>query len=145
MQTELTVNIPVRRVAHSRISEVDFNNLDFGKYISDHMLVCDYDDGEWKQPHIVPFANLSMNPATLALHYGQTVFEGMKAIRMHDDRINVFRIEKHYDRFVKSLQRMCIAVPSKEIFTEGLLKLIETDQAWVPKKTGSSLYLRPFI
>jgi branched-chain amino acid aminotransferase len=124
---------------------VDFNNLEFGKYVSDHMLLCDYANDQWQQPQIVPFANLSLNPSTLALHYGQTVFEGMKAFRMHDGRINIFRIDKHYDRFVKSLERMCMAVPPKEIFAEGLIKLVETDSVWVPKQTGTSLYLRPFV
>jgi branched-chain amino acid aminotransferase len=142
---ELVTGIPVRKTTHSKIREVDFEQLEFGKYLADHMLICDYDAGEWKQPHIVPFANLSLNPATLALHYGQTVFEGMKAFRMQDGRINVFRVDKHYDRFVRSLERMCMAVPPREIFTEGLLKLVETDRAWVPKKTGASLYLRPFV
>ncbi len=138
-------DITVRKTNHSKTKEVDFAALEFGKYISDHMLVCDYADKEWQQPMIVPFANLSLNPATLALHYGQTVFEGMKAFRMADGRVNVFRMEKHYDRFVKSLERMCMAVPPKEIFTEGLMKLVETDRAWVPRQTGAALYLRPFI
>jgi branched-chain amino acid aminotransferase len=142
---ELIADIPVKRVKESRIHEVDFNQLEFGKYISDHMLVCDYANGKWSAPQIVPYANFSISPSALALHYGQTVFEGMKAFRMHDGRINIFRIDKHYDRFVKSLQRMCMAVPSKEIFTEGLMQLIQLDNAWVPSKTGDSLYLRPFI
>jgi len=142
---ELLTDIMVKRTNHSKIREVDFDNLEFGKYVSDHMLVCDYINEEWQQSQIVPFANLSLNPATLALHYGQTAFEGMKAFRMDDGRINLFRVDKHYDRFVKSLDRMCMAVPPKEIFTEGLFKLIETDAAWVPKQPGASLYIRPFI
>ena len=142
---ELIADIPVKKVKQSRLNEVDFNNLEFGKYISDHMLVCDYAHGEWSSPQIVPYANLSISPSALALHYGQTVFEGMKAFRMQDGRINIFRIDKHYDRFVKSLQRMCMAVPSKEVFTEGLIQLIDLDKDWVPTKTGDSLYLRPFI
>jgi branched-chain amino acid aminotransferase len=142
---ELTTGIKVRKSIHSRIHEVDFDNLEFGKYIADHMLVCDYADNGWQQALIVPFTNLSVNPATLALHYGQTVFEGMKAFRMHDGRINIFRMDKHYDRFVKSLERMCMAIPPKELFTEGLLKLVETDKAWVPAQAGASLYLRPFV
>jgi branched-chain amino acid aminotransferase len=141
---ELLSNIKIRKTGHSKIQEVDFDNLEFGKYISDHMLVCDYDDGEWQAPMIVPFANLSLSPSTLALHYGQTVFEGMKAFRMNDERINIFRIEKHYDRFVRSLERMCMAVPPKEIFVEGISKLIETDRKWVPMSPGA-LYLRPFV
>ena len=142
---ELLTDITVRKTNHSKINEVDFENLEFGKYVADHMLICDYADSEWKQPLIVPFANLSLNPATLALHYGQTVFEGMKAFRMHDGRVNIFRIEKHYDRFVRSLERMCMASPPKDIFIEGLLKLVATDKAWVPQQPGASLYLRPFI
>ena len=142
---EIITDIPVRKINHSRINEVDFNQLEFGKYIADHMLVCDYAHGEWKQPQIVPCANLSLSPSDLALHYGQTVFEGMKAFRMHDGRINIFRIEKHYDRFVKSLERMCMAVVPKEIFTEGLIQLIDLDKAWVPSDAGQALYLRPFV
>lgn len=142
---EVTTHIPVTRVKRSRIGEVDFDQLEFGKFISDHMLVCDYANGEWQQPQVVPFTNLSMSPSTLALHYGQTVFEGMKAFRMHDGRINVFRPGRHYDRFVRSLDRMCMAAPPREIFSEGLLKLIELDKAWVPKQSGYALYLRPFV
>jgi len=142
---ELLTDIKVRRTTHSRLSEVDFNDLEFGKYTADHMLVCDYQDGEWKQPQIVPFANLSLNPATLALHYGQTVFEGMKAFRMDDGRVNIFRIDRHYERFTRSLDRMCMAVPPREVFTEGLIKLVETDKDWVPHAPGSALYLRPFV
>ncbi len=142
---EIVANIPVRKTSHSRINEVNFDELEFGKYIADHMLVCDYANGEWKQPHIVPYANLSLSPSALALHYGQTVFEGMKAFRMDDNRINIFRMEKHYDRFVKSLNRMCMAVVPKEIFMDGLMQLIELDKAWVPAKAGQALYLRPFV
>ena len=142
---ETIAAIPVRKTVHSRIHEVDFNQLEFGKYVSDHMLVCDYENAEWKTPHITPYANLSLSPSTLALHYGQTVFEGMKAFRMEDGRINIFRIDRHYDRFVKSLERMCMAVVPKEIFVEGLLKLVELDKAWVPSKASHALYLRPFV
>ncbi len=145
MQNEIAVSIPLRRTAHSKIHEVDFDALEFGKYMSDHMLLCDYANGEWRQPQIVPFANLSLSPSSLALHYGQTVFEGMKAFGMDNGHVNVFRINKHYDRFVRSLERMCMAVPPKEIFTEGILKLIEVDKAWVPKQKGASLYIRPFV
>lgn len=142
---ELLTDILVRKTNHSKIHEVDFDNLEFGKYISDHMLVCDFADEEWQVPQVVPYANLSMSPSTLALHYGQTVFEGMKAFRMKDGRINIFRLERHYERFAISLERMCMAVPPKEFFTEGLMKLVETDKAWVPAKAGASLYLRPFM
>ena len=142
---ELTAEIIVRKTNHSRIHEIDFNNLEFGKHVSDHMLVSDYVNGGWRQPLIIPYANLSLSPSALALHYGQTVFEGMKAFRMQDGRINIFRIEKHYERFVKSLQRMCMAVIPKELFVEGLRQLVEVDRAWIPSQKGSSLYIRPFM
>jgi len=147
---ELLTDITIRKTNHSKIHEVDFDHLEFGKHVSDHMLVCDYSNNDpgaigWQQPQIVPFSNLSLSPAALGLHYGQTVFEGMKAFRMDDGRINVFRLDKHYDRFVRSLDRMCMAAPPKEIFTEGLLKLIELDKAWVPQQAGASLYIRPFV
>jgi branched-chain amino acid aminotransferase len=152
---ELITSIPIRKTNHSRIHDVDFNNLEFGKYISDHMLVCDYINGApgaigsmangWGAPQILPYANFSISPAALALHYGQTVFEGMKAFRTEDGTINIFRIEKHYERFVKSLERMCMAVVPKEIFMEGLLQLIRLDNAWVPSARESALYIRPFV
>lgn len=142
---DILTGIDIRKTKNSRLAEVDPENLEFGKHVSDHMLVCDYDRGEWQQPSIVPFANLSLSPAALALHYGQTVFEGMKAFRMVDDRINIFRIEKHYERFGRSLDRMCMAVPPREIFIEGMMKLVEMDKDWVPSKQGSSLYIRPFV
>ncbi|HYJ37989.1 MAG TPA: branched chain amino acid aminotransferase, partial [Chitinophagaceae bacterium] len=135
----------VRKTRNSRLAEIDFDNLGFGKYVSDHMLVSDYSHGEWDIPQLVPFSNLSLSPASLALHYGQTVFEGMKAFYMADGRINIFRIDRHYDRFVKSLERMCMAVPSRETFIESLTRLVEIDRDWVPKQPGASLYLRPFM
>jgi branched-chain amino acid aminotransferase len=142
---ELITGIKVRKALHSRISEVDFDHLEFGKHISDHMLICDYYNNEWQEPLITPFANLSLSPATLAFHYGQTVFEGMKAFLMDDGRINIFRMEKHYSRFGKSLERMCMAIPPKEIFMEGLKNLVTVDKEWIPRKAHCALYLRPFV
>ncbi len=142
---ELTTEIRIRKISHSRIQEVDFDHLEFGKHISDHMLICDYYDDDWHEPEIIPFANLSLSPATLAFHYGQTVFEGMKAFHMQNGRINIFRIEKHYDRFTRSLERMCMAIPPKEIFTLGLMKLVELDKQWIPHREDCALYLRPFV
>ncbi|MBI1781412.1 MAG: branched-chain amino acid aminotransferase [Sphingobacteriales bacterium] len=142
---QLTQDFIVRKIRKSRVNEVDFTKLEFGKYVSDHMLVCDFYDGEWQTPQLVPFANLSLSPATLALHYGQSVFEGMKAFRMKDGSVNIFRMEKHYERLVKSLDRMCMQVPPKEVFAEGLTELVKLDNNWVPNEDGSSLYIRPFV
>ena len=109
------------------------------------MFLCDYIDGEWQLPQIVPFANLSMSPTTLALHYGQTVFEGMKAFLMDNNNINIFRVDKHYERFCRSLERMSMPVIPEEIFTQALQQLVSLDKNWVPGTPGSSLYLRPFV
>ncbi len=138
-------DIEVHKINHTKIHEVDFNKLEFGKYVSDHMLVCDFINNDWSIPKILPYANLSLSPTSLALHYGQTVFEGMKAFRTADGNINIFRIEKHYERFVNSLQRMCMDVVPKEVFVEGLIQLIRLDKAWVPSAEGSALYIRPFV
>ena len=142
---ELATSFSIRKTNNSRIDEVDFDHLEFGKHVSDHMLVCDYYDGEWHQPQITPYANLSLSPSALALHYGQTVFEGMKAFRMIDGRINIFRVERHHERLVRSLERMCMAIVPKDIFVEGILALIDIDRLWVPAKKESALYIRPFV
>lgn len=128
-----------------KIKEVDFNRLEFGKYTSDHMLVADFYHGQWNEPQIVPFANLSLSPTALCLHYGQTVFEGMKAFRMKDGRVNIFRIHKHFERFNRSLRRMCMAEIPYEIFEEGMKELVALDKNWVPKQEESALYIRPFM
>lgn len=127
-------SIAVRKIAHSRINEVDFEQLEFGKYVSDHMLVADYANGKWGSPQVLPFSNLSLSPTVLALHYGQTVFEGMKAFKMPDGKINIFRADKHYDRFVKSLERMCMTVVPKDFFVEGIKKLVEVDATGFPNE-----------
>ncbi|HEX4852038.1 MAG TPA: branched-chain amino acid aminotransferase, partial [Puia sp.] len=93
----------------------------------------------------IPFSNLSLSPTTLALHYGQTIFEGMKAFRMQDGSINIFRPHKHYERMLLSAERMCMPVIPRVIFMEGLHRLVEIDKNWVPKQDGSSLYIRPFM
>ena len=137
--------IAIQKTAHSRISETDFNNLEFGKYISDHMLISDWAKGEWSEPHIIPFGELRMTPAILALHYGQAIFEGMKAFRMKDGSINIFRPRKHHERLLKSLDRMCMPEISYEMFIQALHAVIELDKEWVPNTEGSSLYIRPVV
>lgn len=143
--TTLTTSIPVQRVAKSRIKEVDFNNLEFGKYIADHMVMADFKDGKWHEPAIVPFGDILMSPAMLSLHYGQAVFEGMKAFYMNDGNINIFRPQRHHQRLNRSLDRMCMPQVSEEMFLQSLRALIELDKEWIPKAEGSSFYIRPFM
>ncbi len=135
----------VQKTSHSRISETDFSNLEFGKYISDHMLVAEYTNGEWSEPVIMPFGELKMSPAMLSLHYGQSIFEGMKAFKIDDGSINIFRPHKHHERITKSLDRMCMPRISFDMFIHSLHALIEIDKDWIPTSEGASLYIRPIV
>jgi branched-chain amino acid aminotransferase len=140
-----TTAIAVERTKQSRLKEVDFDNLGFGAHISDHMLVAHYDQGKWGEAKVMPFGNLPMTPAILALHYGQAIFEGMKAFKMHDGRINIFRVKRHYQRLLKSLERMCMPAISEELFTSSLEAIVKADENWIPTAEGCSLYLRPVV
>lgn len=141
----LTSGIPVERAKNSRIGEVDFKNLEFGSHLSDHMLIADYDDGQWNTPRVVPFGEIRITPAMLSLHYGQSVFEGMKAFRTKTGEINIFRPHKHLSRMNRSLERMCMPSISEEMFLSGLETLVGVDQKWVPEEDGASLYIRPLV
>lgn len=142
---EAILDIPVKRTTQSAINNIDWNSLSFGKYMSDHMFICTYKDGAWKEPRIVPFQNLSLSPTTLALHYAQSVFEGMKAFRMQDGRINIFRLDKHHERLNKSLHRMCMPSIPYELFATALQQLVEVDKNWVPDGENAALYIRPLV
>ena len=98
----------------------DTKKVPFGKIPTEHMFVAEYKDGAWHDAQVVPFHDLTLSPLTLCLHYGQTVFEGMKAFTMQDGSINIFRIEKHYERFTKSLYRMCMPHVPKKLFTDAI-------------------------
>ncbi|MBC5773837.1 branched-chain amino acid aminotransferase [Pontibacter sp. KCTC 32443] len=140
-----TLTISTQPVAKSRISELDFNNIEFGKIFSDHMLVADFKDGAWQSPQIVPYGNMSLSPATSAIHYGQAIFEGMKAYRSADGDILLFRPYDNFKRLNISADRMCIPEIPEEIFMQGLEQLLRVDAAWVPPTAGSALYIRPFM
>ena len=142
---EAVLNIPVTRTKHSAIQEVDWNDLTFGKYVSDHMAIGHYTAGEWQEPQVVPFQNLSLPPTALALHYGQSVFEGMKAFRMHDGRINIFRIDRHHERLNASLERMCMPPIPFDLFEAALHTLVTVDKDWVPTGEDVALYIRPLV
>lgn len=143
--TTLTKSFAVERIAKSRIEQTDFNNLEFGKYLSDHMLVADFLDNAWQEPKIVPFGDMMMSPAMLSLHYGQSVFEGMKAFKNKNGDICIFRPQKHSARLNKSLARMCMPEVSEALFIQSLHALVEVDKNWIPNSEGSSLYIRPFV
>jgi branched-chain amino acid aminotransferase len=143
--TTLTSSIRIQPIAKSKISEVDFNHLEFGKYISDHMLVVNYNHEKWHEPEIVPFGDIAMSPAILSIHYGQAIFEGMKAYKTLHGNITVFRVRKHWERMNRSLDRMCMPAISEELFTRSLHALLEIDRQWIPTAEGSSLYIRPVV
>jgi branched-chain amino acid aminotransferase len=138
------IDIAKKLSVTSRISSVNFANPEFGKDCSDHMFKAVYQNGEWTNPEIVPFGDITFSPAMLALHYGQSVFEGMKAFRMHDGRISIFRPHSNLERFNRSLDRMCMPTIPEDLFFAALVELMKVDQDWVPSAPGTSLYLRPF-
>lgn len=138
-------NIKIQRVKESRLSTIDFDNLPFGQVFSDHMFVADYENGEWQNPRIVPFDRFPMHPASMVLHYGQAIFEGMKASKSVDDVAMLFRPEMHAKRINNSAARMCMPAFPEDLFVEALHELVALDSGWIPPKAGSALYLRPFM
>ncbi len=142
-QKESTIEIiPVK---HSRINEIDFSNLPFGRIFSNHMFVMDYKNGTWQNMQIRPFENFSFSPSISALHYGQAIFEGMKAYRNVSNEVFLFRPDMNFNRLNHSAQRMCMPAVPKNIFMEALTKLVDIDRNWIPKEEGSSLYIRPYM
>ncbi|HET6255375.1 MAG TPA: branched-chain amino acid aminotransferase [Puia sp.] len=139
------LDIQVTKVAKSRLGEVDFDNFSFGKHFTDHMLEVDYVNGEWKKVMIRPFQNLSISPALAAIHYGQAIFEGVKAYKDREGHPFIFRPFDNFKRFNNSAERMNMPVVPEEIFVEGMRRLVEVDKDWIPMKSDCSLYIRPFM
>ena len=141
---EATKQIRIERSKSSLINQIDFNNLDFGRYHTDHMFITDFANNDWQDPRVIPYQSLSLSPATAALHYGQTIFEGFKAYRASNGDILVFRPEKHWERMNLSAERICMPFIPKDLFMEGVVQMVKIDKEWVPKQDGCSLYFRPF-
>ncbi|MFZ4261929.1 branched-chain amino acid aminotransferase [Sphingobacterium sp. HJSM2_6] len=139
------ISIRVEPTQNSRLSQVDFNNLKFGQIMSDHMLVAEYSNGRWEDISIVPYGDLTMSPSMSALHYGQAIFEGIKAYKFEDGTVSVFRADKNWERFNKSAHRLQMPEVPQEIFLDGLKQLLDIDRNWIPSKEGTSLYIRPFM
>ena len=137
--------LKISKTSESRINQVDWDNLPFGKVFSDHMLVMDYKDGAWQEAEIVPFGNLSLHPATSAIHYGQSIFEGMKANKDENGDVIIFRPDLNAKRFIESCKRMCMPAISEATFTELIRRVVDLDRDWIPAKAGYSLYIRPFM
>ena len=139
------MDIQVTKTAKSKIGELDFNNLPFGKYFTDHMLEVDYANGEWGKVSIRPYGNLSLSPALAALHYGQSIFEGIKAYKDREGNPFIFRPYDNFTRFNVSAERMCMPKVPEDIFIEGMRQLVALDKDWIPMKNDYSLYIRPFM
>lgn len=139
------LDLKITKVDRSRLDQLDQNNIQFAKIYCDHMLVADYKDGTWGQPEIMPYGDLTMSPATTFIHYGQAIFEGIKAYKSKDGQVRIFRPLDNFKRFNISAHRMAMAEVPEEIFLQGMKELISMDQDWVPTAEGSSLYIRPFM
>lgn len=144
MQTKSNV-FPIQLNEDSQLNQVDWDNLEFGKTFSDHMFIMDYENGKWVNGKIIPFQPIPMHPAMSAVHYGQSIFEGLKAYKSKSGQVNIFRPKLNAQRFAESAKRMCMPEVPESIFLEAIRSLIELDQNWVPAKDGYSLYIRPFM
>jgi branched-chain amino acid aminotransferase len=140
-----TYDISVQKIKKSRVSEYDINNVPFGKCFSDHMFVAEYADGLWGKASIVPYGDVPMSYAMSALHYGQAIFEGMKAYKNDKGEVSLFRPLENFKRLNKSAIRMAMPEIPEELFMNGLMELMRLDTAWVPDSETGSLYIRPFM
>ncbi|MEO1516314.1 MAG: branched-chain amino acid aminotransferase [Bacteroidota bacterium] len=138
-------DIKINKTEQSRLPEVDFDAIPFGKTFSDHMFVSEYRDGAWTDHRIEPFGRFLVHPANLALHYGQSIFEGMKASVSVDGQPLFMRPELHIQRLNASAHRMCMPEFPEELFLQAIHQLVGMDQGWIPPKEGSALYIRPFM
>jgi branched-chain amino acid aminotransferase len=136
--------IQVTLAEKTKLASVDFSNLPFGRVISDHMFVVDYDGKEWVDPRIEPYQNLSLAPSNLALHYGQSIFEGMKATKCNGEPV-LFRADMHARRMNLSAERMCMPAIPEDLFLQGLKMLVDLDRSWIPDAEDHALYIRPMM
>jgi len=138
-------NINITKAERSKLNDINLENIPFGKYFTDHMLEVDYEDGEWKQAEIKPYQPLLLDPSLAAIHYGQSIFEGIKAYKNAAGEIAIFRPLDNFKRFNISAERMEMPQIPEDIFMEGMRLLIELDKNWIPQQDDHSLYIRPFM
>ena len=142
---EMDIDIELERTNNPRPRPKD-ENYGFGRYFTDHMFMVDYSGSiGWHAPRIVPYQSLKLDPGASVLHYGQALFEGMKAFRGNDGKVRLFRPGENWKRMKAGAERMCMQLPDLDVFMEGLLRLVRTDMDWVPTKAGTALYLRPTL
>lgn len=141
----MSTQISVTKTQQSRLSTVDFDNIPFGRVFSDHMFVADYQDGKWQDYRIEPFGHFTIHPASMVLHYGQAIFEGMKASKLSDGQPALFRPEMHAKRLNRSAERMMMPDFPEDVFVDALHQLVALDADWIPPQEGSALYIRPYM
>ncbi|MGZ8556912.1 MAG: branched-chain amino acid aminotransferase [Chitinophagaceae bacterium] len=139
------LDISITKAQRSRLQDINLENIPFGKYFTDHMLEADYENGEWTNVEIKPYQSLQLEPSLAALHYGQAIFEGIKAYKDNNGNAFIFRPADNFKRFNRSAERMNMPVVPEEIFLEGMRQLITLDKSWIPAKKEHSLYIRPFM
>ena len=139
------MKIKITKAENSRIKDIDFEHLDFGRVFSDHMFEMAFYDGKWQKAEVKPYAPITFEPSMMALHYGQAVFEGMKAYYADEDTIHLFRPKDHHKRFNNSAERLCMPKIDESDFIGGLEEILKLDYPWVPKKHGHALYVRPLM
>ncbi|RYD75778.1 MAG: branched-chain amino acid aminotransferase [Sphingobacteriales bacterium] len=135
----------ITKIESSKLNDINLENIPFGKYFTDYMLEVDYEDGEWKTPEIKPYQPMLMEPSLAAIHYGQSIFEGVKAYKTKEGDVQIFRPYDNYKRFNQSAVRMQMPEVPEDIFMEGMKLLISMDKNWVPSQADHSLYIRPFM
>ncbi len=140
-----TLDISITKIKESRLSHYDVNNVAFGKCFTDHMFVAEYANGQWEKAYIQPYADVPLSYAMSALHYGQAIFEGMKAYKNEKGEVSLFRPLANQKRLNKSAVRMAMPEVPEELFMSGLSELLKLDAGWVPTSETGSLYIRPFL
>lgn len=145
MSLKSTLEIDIVKATSSKIDSVDFENLLFGNIFTDHMLICDFKEGAWQKPIIKPYEPFMIDPSAKVFHYGQAIFEGMKAYKDENDAVWLFRPDENFARFNKSAFRMAMPEVPENVFIDGLKTILEIDKEWVKKGIGNTLYIRPFM
>ena len=135
----------IQKTTQSRIADFDQDNFTFGDYFIDHMVICEYENGKWGEPKLMPYGPLQFSPANMTFNYGQACFEGMKAYKDKDGEVYLFRPQKNFERINKSAVRLAMPEVPEEVFMGGLKALVDADREWVPFGEGKSLYIRPLI
>ena len=141
----MSLDIHISKASKSKIDQIDFDNFSFGSVFTDHMFECDYIEGKWQNPRILPYQSISIEPSASVFHYGQAIFEGMKAYKDSNDGIWLFRPKENISRFNKSAIRLAIPEFPEDLFIDALTKLLNLEKDWIKKDEGSALYVRPFV